>query len=252
MPVNQFCRVLDTRTLSKNIKLLTLDAGKIALEAKPGQFIHIACSEATLLRRPISICFVEGDKLGIAVQGKGKGTQWLCERKIGDELDVLGPLGHGFSESEGRCIVVGGGIGVPPMLFTASLCSRGVDAILGFRDRDSMILVEEFNDVCNDVIVTTDDGSFGEHGMVTSPLERMLKTGAYSKVMCCGPVPMLKGVAELCGKYGVKCEVSMEQRMGCGVGACLVCSCKTKGEKGEAMSRVCKDGPVFNAEEVVW
>ena len=132
-----------------------------------------------------------------------------------------------------------------------------VTAILGFRSADRIILTDEFKEICDNVIITTDDGSAGIHGAVTKPLEELLKTGEYTAVMSCGQLLMQKVVAEMCARYNVSCQVSLEERMGCGVGACLVCACATVNSNGitvenTQMSRVCIEGPVFDANEVVW
>ena len=139
------------------------------------------------------------------------------------------------------------------MLFAAESAKGSVTAILGFRTSENAILLDEFADVCETVIVTTDDGSLGIHGTVAGPLEGLLIKSEHSAVIACGPRPMLSAVAEICKRHGVPCLVSLEERMGCGVGACVVCACATKAADGALqMSRVCKDGPVFNASDVVW
>ena len=252
MPVQNICKVTKVEQLAEGIYLLSADMGQIALDAKPGQFVHVLCSEGTLLRRPVSICDVNGTELTMVFEVKGEGTKWLAGRKAGDELDVLGPLGHGFDVTGGNVIVSGGGIGVPPMLYAAKSCAGRVTAVLGFRDSGRVILENEFKDACDETVIASDDSSYGVRGPVTLPIEELLKTGEYDGVLCCGPRPMLKAIAQLCSRYGVKCQVSMEERMGCGIGACLVCACKTQKDGQEHMSRVCKDGPVFDAGEVVW
>jgi dihydroorotate dehydrogenase electron transfer subunit len=252
MPLQNICKITKTQQLAEEIYLVTADMGQIALQAKPGQFVHVLCSEANLLRRPISICDVSGSELTMVFEVKGEGTKWLAARKPGDEIDVLGPLGHGFDVSGSNIIVSGGGIGVPPMLYAAKSCSGSATAVLGFRDSSRVILENEFKSACNETVVASDDGSYGVQGPVTLPIEKLLKTGKYDAVLCCGPRPMLKAISQLCEKYGVVCQVSMEERMGCGIGACLVCACKTQKEGQEHMSRVCKDGPVFDSREVVW
>jgi dihydroorotate dehydrogenase electron transfer subunit len=153
---------------------------------------------------------------------------------------------------EGKLVIVGGGVGTPPMLFAAESAKNGAIAILGFRSADRIILTNEFKKACDDIYLTTDDGSAGIHGAVTKPLEKLLKSGEYSTVMSCGQILMQKAVAELCAKYKVPCQVSLEERMGCGIGACLVCACAILGEKGKEMSRACVDGPVYFSDKVVW
>ncbi|MBQ8975541.1 MAG: dihydroorotate dehydrogenase electron transfer subunit [Oscillospiraceae bacterium] len=255
MPLQNMCKITNIEKQCENTFLLTADMGDIAAGAKAGQFVHILCGEGNMLRRPISICDVQDSELTVIFEVKGSGTKWLSERAVGEYIDVLGPLGHGFKlDGLSNFVVVGGGIGVPPMLFAAKSapCRANVTAVLGFRSRDRIILDNAFNRVCGSVITATDDGSNGVQGPVTLPLEELLKRGVYDGVLCCGPRPMLRAVAELCEKYSVPCQVSMEQRMGCGIGACLVCSCATRKNGVEHMSRVCKDGPVFDAREVIW
>ena len=138
------------------------------------------------------------------------------------------------------------------MLFAAMSAKGPVTAILGFRSAGNVLLEKEFEEACEEVILTTDDGSRGEHGTVAAPLEGLLKKGGYEAVAACGPRPMLSSVAAICAQYEVPCQASLEERMGCGVGACAVCACATELDGVEHMSRVCRDGPVFDAKEVVW
>ncbi|SHH95017.1 dihydroorotate dehydrogenase electron transfer subunit [Sporobacter termitidis DSM 10068] len=251
MPETYLPTVLDNRRLTETVHALRLQSAELARAARPGQFVHIKCGEGNLLRRPVSICRAEDGVLTVVLEVRGEGTRWLSQRRAGDMLDVLGPLGRGFDLSHKNIIVVGGGIGVPPMLFAARAAGAKA-AVLGFRSRENAILAEEFRDVCEAVYITTDDGSLGEHGTVAGPLERLLREGGCSAVLACGPRPMLQAAAALAETYKVPCQVSLEERMGCGVGACLVCACKTVVDGKEKMRRVCKDGPVFPAEEVVW
>ncbi|MDR2570965.1 MAG: dihydroorotate dehydrogenase electron transfer subunit [Oscillospiraceae bacterium] len=258
MPDVYFCEIIDNTLLTDDVYSVTLLCRELATKAVAGQFIHVKCGEARILRRPISICSVYGvhhihrDKINIVFEAKGEGTRWLSERSPGEMLDVLGPLGNGFVMPAGKLLVVGGGVGTPPMLFAAQSAKNGVSAILGFRNLSRVILIDEFKAVCDDVIVTTDDGSMGIHGAVTGPLEMLLKSGEYDAVMSCGQLLMQEAVAKLCAKYGVSCQVSLEERMGCGVGACLVCACATKSDGNLQMSRACLDGPVFDASKVIW
>jgi dihydroorotate dehydrogenase electron transfer subunit len=252
MPRQCLATVHENIRLADQIFALKLRADDIAGSASPGQFVHIMCGEGSLLRRPISICDVADDILTIVVEARGDGTKWLIERKPGDHLDLLGPLGRGFDLSGKNLILVGGGIGVPPMLFAARACNRTATAILGFRNKGCIILKDKFASVCRDVIITTDDGSYGDQGPVTLQLKKLLGMGGCDAVLACGPKAMLKATAELCASHNVPCQVSMEERMGCGIGACLVCACKTQKDGKEEMRHVCKDGPVFMSSEVVW
>jgi len=229
---------------------ITFVHGTLAYAARAGQFLHIKCGD-NLLRRPFGICRADGEALQIVFEIKGEGTRWLAGREPGQNLNILGPLGNGFKMPEGDILAIGGGLGVPPMLFTAQSANGAVTAILGFREANKLIMKSEFEAVCDKVYITTEDGSRGIRGTIAGPLEGLLENGGYSAVLACGQRAMLASVAALCSQFGVPCQVSMEERMGCGIGACLVCACATVSG-AQHMSRVCKDGPVFNANDIVW
>lgn len=249
MPMEQFCSVLKAEKLNPYAYALTLEGGALAEGAQCGQFVHIKCGDAQLLRRPISICDVSGTQLRVVFEVRGEGTQWLAQCKAGDTLSVLGPLGHGFAPTGRKIVVVGGGIGVPPMLYTAKCAGGEVHSVAGFRSADRAMLLDELEAVCQTVSVASDDGTLGYHGFVDAVLRVKLSEGGYDGVLCCGPKPMLKSVVKVCREYGVSCQVSMEERMGCGVGACLVCAVQMADG---TMKHACKDGPVFDAGEVDW
>ena len=252
MPDVYDCVVISNRRLNDTVFSTVVLCAEIAESARAGQFVSVRCGAERILRRPVSICRAGDGELEFIFEIKGEGTRWLTERVPGEKLDILGPLGKGFDLPDGRLILVGGGIGAPPMLFAAKAAKGAPAAILGFRSAANVILINEFKEICEKVILTTDDGSQGQHGFVTGPLDELLKNGAYETVAACGPRPMLSAVASICARYGVPCQVSLEERMGCGIGACTVCACATKAGGAEQMSRVCKDGPVFNAQNVVW
>ena len=248
-------RLIRKDNLGQDLYRFVLECPDIAEIAAPGQFVHIACGEGNLLRRPISICDAGDGLLKIVFAVKGDGTKWLSERKAGDELDILGPIGHGFdlSKAGDRPVLIGGGIGVPPMLMTmkqAKANGAQPTAILGFRNQSAVILEEDFQ-ALGTTYIATDDGSYGIHGFVSSVLEQHV--GEFTSVLCCGPKGMLRALANIAEENGLSCQVSMEERMGCGIGACLVCVCGLKGENGETKyGHVCKDGPVFDSKEVEW
>lgn len=230
---------------------------EVAELSKPGQFVHIRVDNFTL-RRPISICGIDKKKgtIRIVFEIRGNGTDKLSQAKVGDELDMIAPLGNGFTiipelSQDKRIIVVGGGIGVPPLLGVAQEYKDKAVAITGFRTKEKVILSSDFAELGAENIVCTDDGSFGVNGVVTAPLEAELEKGDVAMVYACGPTPMLKAVRDASQKHGVACELSLEQRMACGVGACVGCACNIVRNGKELVLRVCKDGPVFKAEEVV-
>lgn len=228
---------------------------EIAAHAKAGQFLHILCGCKTL-RRPISICEInkQEESVRILFDIRGEGTQWLSDKKQGEMLNILGPLGNGFNleDISKSVLFVGGGMGVPPLLEAAKAYDGKADAILGFRCSGNKILYDDFKRICADVFLTSDDGSCGVHGFVTDVLVKRLKEKHYDMIITCGPTAMLQSVSRIAVQNKISCFVSMEERMGCGVGACLVCACKVIEDARETYKHVCKDGPVFNAEEVVW
>ncbi len=245
--------LLEKKTLACGIYDFTIYCPEIAAIASEGQFVNIL-PEGHTLRRPISICGIDKEKgtLRIVFMAKGDGTARIADTQKGGNLDIVGPLGHGFTVEKvsGKTVLTGGGIGVPPLLPLAKYYGSSAVVILGFRSADAVILKKDFEATGAEVIICTDDGSYGIHGMVTEPLKE--KIGEASQVLSCGPIPMLKAVSAVSEENGVPCQVSLEERMGCGVGACLVCACRVKKNGEERFGHVCKDGPVFDSREVMW
>lgn len=250
MPIQKNCTVVEAVRLNAFAYSFTLEAEGMTPEG-PDQFVHVKCGHSRLLRRPISICDWEENLLRIVFEVRGEGTEWLSRRKAGDRLDVLGPLGRGFRmDREGRYLLVGGGIGVPPMLGCAKWTAERSTAVLGFRSADRAMLSEDFQKSCKEIFLCSDDGSIGRHGFVDAQVRDILeKDKDFTAVLACGPKPMLKNVAAVAAGFGVPCQVSMEERMACGVGACLGCAIQMADG---TMQHVCKDGPVFDAGEVDW
>lgn len=211
----------------------------------PGQFINIKL-DGFYLRRPISICDYSDDSITIIYKVVGDGTEAMSKMNVGEKLDVLCGLGNGFdtSKSSDKPVLIGGGVGVPPMY---NLCKKLIDegkkvtVILGFNKKDEIFYEEEFKKLGTDVKVTTVDGSYGIKGFVTDAL----KDTDYSYFYTCGPMPMFKAIETTATTSG---QYSFEERMGCGFGACMGCSCKTKYSN----KRICKDGPVLQREEIIW
>lgn len=248
--------IAEMRRLNPNAWSMTLDVGDFVRTTfrAPGQFVHVRCGRSRLLRRPISVCSCDpspaGDQLRLVFEVRGEGTAWLARRRLGDHIDILGMLGNGFSMTEeGRYLLVGGGIGVPPMLGCLQHAPKRCDAVLGFRDAFHALLIDEFHARCANLSIATEDGSMGEEGFVTGPVERLLGENRYDAVLCCGPKPMLKAVSALAERYDTPCQVSLEERMACGVGACLGCALPMADG---SVKHVCKDGPVFLSGEVDW
>lgn len=249
-------RLLYKAKIAPGIFNFTLSAPKIAAAAAAGQFVTVLC-EGFELRRPISLCGFDAAAgiLRLVFEVRGKGTAWLAQRQVGENLSLVGPLGHGFPllEPDKKVLLVGGGIGTPPLLPVARHYGCNATVITGFRNAASAILQDDFQAVGAQTILCTDDGSAGFHGFTTQAMERHLAEKACDIVYTCGPKVMMKRVAEQANEKGIPCWVSMEERMACGVGACLGCACKTKDENGDPrMARVCLNGPVFDAQEVDW
>ncbi len=216
---------------------------------KVGQFAHIQVNGKTL-RRPISVCDAGQNWIRFVFQVKGEGTEILSKTEVGQTLNILSPCGHGFTIEDGkRYALIGGGIGVPPMLYCAKNTNNPV-VITGFRSKDFVILQDDFKNANSELYLVTDDGSAGKRGFVTDVLKEQINN--VDAVCACGPTPMLKAIAQICKENSKPCQISLEERMGCGIGACLVCACRTVKDGEEGFSHVCKHGPVFNAEEVVF
>lgn len=240
-------RLIKTGETAPGIFDWTVENRQLAPLAKCGQFAHVKVPGKPL-RRPISICDADESTLRLVFQVKGEGTEIMSRIREGENVEILAPLGNGFSIEKGKkyCFI-GGGIGVPPMLFAAKQTENPL-VITGFRSKDLVILQEDFKRAGARLYLTTDDGSAGIKGFVTDVLKQHI--GEIDAVCACGPAPMLKAVAGVCrGK--LPCQISLEERMGCGIGACLVCACKTRINGEEGYTHVCKDGPVYNAEDVV-
>lgn len=244
-------RILEQRQIGTGIYSMRLKAGPIAKAAKPGQFISLYCKEGSrLLPRPISICEIEKEQetLRIVYRVAGKGTEEFSGYQAGEEVEILGPLGNGFPLTEKKAFLIGGGIGIPPMLQLAKRLSCEKEIVLGYRDE--LFLEEEFARYGN-VTIATEDGSAGVKGNV---LDAIREHGLDAQVLfACGPTPMLRAIKAYAEEKGIEAWLSLEERMACGVGACLACVCKSKEVDEHTHvhnKRVCKDGPVFRAEEV--
>lgn len=263
MSTQETGRVTQHQEIAPGFYLLTIKAPAIAQLAQPGQFVHVKCTPTMdpLLRRPISLHGMDAQAgtITLLYQVVGRGTQLLSKFMVNDEIDVMGPLGRGFTlpNSPGNVVVVGGGIGAAPLLpLVEALCTQGsaVTLILGARTKEWLLGAESFTQAGAQVLVATDDGTQGQHGYVTDILAQQLQGTLPVALYACGPEPMLKAVANMAAKQGVTGQVSLEERMGCGVGACLACVCKIKVATADGWDyqKVCVDGPVFDLEEVLW
>jgi dihydroorotate dehydrogenase electron transfer subunit len=236
--------LLSNREVAPNVHELILPC---KLPVKAGRFFMLkSMAAATLLARPISVCNADNGTVTFLVQKTGRGTAELCALREGDPVQMTGPLGNGFpvDGEKGNIALVGGGIGIAPMLLTAKRLKEAgnpSDCYLGYRSQP--FYKEEIAAQAKGLFFSTDDGCAGFHGNVAGILE----PARYDAVFCCGPMRMMQAVTELCEKSGTPVYVSMENKMGCGIGACLVCACAMK-PGGNA--RACMDGPVFRGEDV--
>ncbi len=265
--------ILSIAEVGPDLRRIVIDNGYVAREASPGQFVMVRVRGAydPLLPRPFSIHDVDPEEgtLEVVFKVVGLGTDILSRRRAGDKVGVLGPLGVPFDDDSSgrRPILVGGGVGVPPIHFLARRMAAGgvkPEVILGARTAGELIGLESFFRVGIEPVIATDDGSVGEKGFLTALLDESLKKGGpasiaqAASIRACGPYPMLRETARLARRRGADCQVSMEAHMACGMGVCLGCVTHAKGdgtkvEKGEEMFlTVCKEGPVFDARDILW
>jgi len=273
--------VTENRPLSGNHFLLSVEAPRQAATARPGQFamLRILGRSDVLLRRPMSIYDLRGENsdgkrarrqdsariMQFLYKVVGHGTRLMSELKPGDKVGLLGPLGHGFFEEDylpraheaDEILHVAGGIGIAALLLPAKrLAEAGFHQrlFMGGRSKADLVGVEDFKTLVRASLLATEDGSAGYRGFVTRPLEQYLESHSDKKclLMICGPWAMLRAAVQLAGKYRHPCLVSMENRMGCGLGVCLGCCIRVQGSGHEAYQRVCTEGPVFWSDKVVW
>lgn len=221
-----------------------------------GQFLEIRVSDeiVPLLRRPISIYNVEGDNIEFIFQVKGQGTDILKDKQEGDLIDILGPLGQGTFNFEGKknIAIIGGGIGIFPLHELANKAKQNakINMYLGFRSKEFVVLEEEYKKLSDKFILTTDDGSYGEKGFAINFLAEDIEKEEIDGIYACGPLPMLKAVQKLAVEKNIPCQISLEERMGCGIGVCLGCAVKANVKEQTIYTHVCKEGPVFDANIV--
>lgn len=249
------CTIKSNGKLTDKCFLLEIHSEVIAEKSFPGQFVNIGCNK--FLRRPISICSVNRKKntFELGIETKGEGTEYLKNVKPGQKVSVLGPLGKGFDlEGAKKCLVIGGGIGIFPLIFLLEEAKRkNIDsvAVCGYKSVQESFLTSRIKTLADEVVFSSECKSMDVCGTVIDALEVI--DSSDSKIYTCGPYPMMKKASEYAQIKGLECEVSMEERMACGTGICLVCACKVKaGEDNYDYERCCKEGPVFNSRKILW
>lgn len=259
MPVQTIAKIVGKEKLIEGIYKFSMKSKELSELAKPGNFLEIQVSESyePFLRRPISIYNIdkENEVVEFIFQVKGKGTKMLMDKKVGDDLDILGPLGYGtFSVRDYKKVaIIGGGIGTYPLYELAKELHDNSDVTMymGFRNKELVTLEDEFAEVSSKLVLTTDDGSYGEKGYAINFLKEDCKLEKPDIIFACGPLPMLKAVQEFANKEDIACQMSLEERMGCGIAACVGCAVKVVKDGKENYEYVCKQGPVFDSKIVV-
>ena len=244
--------IIRQEEIADQIYSMWLRTEQIAQNAKAGQFVSIYCGDGSrLLPRPISICEIDkaDGAIRLVYRVAGKGTEEFSILHTGDQLEVVGPLGNGFPTKSRKAFLIGGGIGIPPMLEQAKTLDCEKQIVLGYRN-DELFLVDELKKQ-GTIYIATEDGSVGTQGNV---LDAIRENGLSADIIyACGPTPMLRALKEYAAEKNIECWISMEERMACGIGACLACVCKSANKDGHTNvknKRICKEGPVFLAQEV--
>lgn len=229
---------------------MTLEAPVIANQAMPGQFVHLKLpDDGVLLRRPLSIADAACGTLTLIYRVVGKGTQILSDLPEYADVNCLGPLGRGFDLNCKQPLLIGGGMGIAPLLFLAKQFNGQADVLMGGKNQHELFWTDLFHDHVKQIFVTTDDGSMGEKGFTVDLLPKLLKENEYDRIFVCGPQVMMEVAAKMAMAANIPCQVSLEKHMACGIGACLSCTCASK-DNGKR-KKICTDGPVFWAEEVL-
>jgi dihydroorotate dehydrogenase electron transfer subunit len=264
-------KIIENKQIKQGFYRMRVESLYLAKNTRPGQFFEVKCSDTSepLLRRPLGAHRILKNGVEILYKIVGIGTGLLSKKKKGEYLDAIGPLGNGFfvqrtAYSVQRTgILVAGGIGVAPLVALAEELAHGPQStvhrkkkklyvLIGACKKEHILCEKDFRGLGFEVIICTEDGSYGKKGLITEPLRYLLSTIDYrlSTIYACGPATMLETVAKIAGSRNIPCQISLEERMACGVGVCLGCPIKIKAKSEYKM--VCKDGPVFNAEEIAW
>ncbi|MFC1958167.1 dihydroorotate dehydrogenase electron transfer subunit [Chloroflexota bacterium] len=242
--------VISNKEVTPGFYLMWLDSAEIAATSKPGQFVMVGCGEDTLLHRPISVHQVDAGKIALLFAAVGKGTSWLSQCRAGDEIDLFGPLGNGFSiySASQNLLLVAGGIGIAPLRFLVDEALRkgcSVTLLLGAQTAARLypqgLLPPKIK-----LVAATDDGTAGQKGMITDLIPKYIDSA--DQIFACGPAGMYRAMAQMPELRSKSVQVSLEVRMGCGRGICYGCTVKTR----QGLKQVCQDGPVFDLDDIIW
>lgn len=261
MPKQIFAELIEKEEIIKDVYKFSVKADEIVNDSKPGNFIEIRVNNQIepFLRRPISIYNMDKQKgiLEFIFQVKGKGTDILAKKEVGDKIDIVGPLGFGTFKYDkyNKIAIIGGGIGIFPLYELSKQAKnqgRTVNCYLGFRNKEFVMLEKEFNNVTDKLKITTDDGTYANKGFAIDYLIQDMKEEKYDCIYACGPIPMLRAVQKYANDNNIECQISLEEKMACGLGVCLGCAVKTSKSSKESPEyyHVCKGGPVFNSKDV--
>lgn len=262
-PKQFLSRIISHQQVAPHCFRLRLESSYIAQNAQPGQFVHILPRSQNLsdplLRRAFSVLSVQGESFDVLYRVLGSGTELMSRWSEGQKVDLLGPIGQPFftwpDQDSLKVLLVGGGVGVPPLaMFAARNRHYQTTALIGARTEEDVLCSEDFLQAGASIEVATEDGSAGHHGLVTQILEKYLASDASFHVLSCGPLPMLRAVAALCQEKNIPCQVSLEENMPCGVGICNGCVVPVVGEGDDysRFRRICVEGPVLWANEIDW
>ena len=256
--VSEKATVLQNKKAGPRLYFMELESPRIAPLVQPGQFIHMQLNglDDHILRRPFSVfdADAQSGRMTVLYQVVGTGTQFMTQVSAGHTFDLIGSVGRGWTlpTPEQRVLLVGGGVGAAPLFMlckSAHAAGAVVDVVIGAATKDALVTYDFYKRVQGDALYcATDDGSFGSHGFCTGPAGELLQKNSYDQVYVCGPEPLMHALAKCAKEAAVPCQVSLEKRMACGVGACLSCVVETT----QGRRRACVDGPIFEAEKVVW
>lgn len=245
-------KILANEAINANVKRMVIEAPQIAEAAQPGQFVHVKKPDSVnFLRRPFSIADAdrENGTITLIYRIVGKGTAEYAAMKVGEAFSILGPIGNGFALKDGRPLLVGGGVGIAPLIYLSrQLKDKKPILLIGGKNKDEVFWEKYLQEFADKIYITTDDGSVGFKGFTVQLLPQILAENNIEHIYTCGPNIMMKGVAKLAHKHDIDCQVSLEKRMACGIGVCL--GCTFEGKLTGKRRKVCTEGPVFASKEV--